>query len=264
MAKSNVAQFATELGLPVTLLLEQLKAAGIAKEQESDPISEKDKAKLLEHLRQAHGAEKPAKKITLIRRETTEIKKADSSGRARTIQVEVRKRRVVAPTAAAEAAAQAAPAPVETVAPPKKGKAAKVVNEKELATREEEARLQAELATRQAVEVQAKQERGKRKTTKKAVEPEPQPVAAVAIKVEEVAPVAAAPVVNLAEGTLHKPASKPGDKIVKPGKKPKPEAKNSPWDEKGHKKRTPVKAGEKTGVWTTPVRAPRHQARRRT
>ena len=257
MAKSNVAQFATELGLPVTLLLEQLKAAGIAKEEESDPLTEKDKAKLLEHLRQAHGAEKPAKKITLIRRETTEIKKADSSGRARTIQVEVRKRRVVAPIAAAEAAA-APVAPVEAVAAPKKGKAAKVVNEQELATREEEARLHVELATRQAAEVQAKQERSKRKTTKTAVEPEPQPAAAVAIKVEEAAPVAAVPVVNLAEGTLHKPAPKPGDKIVKPSKKPKLEAKNSPWDEKGHKKRTPVKTGEKTGVWTTPVRAPRH------
>jgi translation initiation factor IF-2 len=258
MGKMNVAQFATDLGLPVALLLEQLKAAGISKEQESDPLSEKDKAKLLEHLRQAHGAEKPAKKITLIRRETSEIKKADSSGRARTIQVEVRKRRVVAPTAAAEAAAAAA-APVEAVtAPTKKGKTAKVVNEQELATREEEARLQAELATRQAAEVQAKQERSKRKTTKKVAESEPQPTAAVTVKVEEAAPVAAAPVVNLAEGTLHKPAAKPGDKISKPGKKPKSEAKNSPWDEKGHKKRTPLKTGEKTGVWTTPVRAPRH------
>jgi translation initiation factor IF-2 len=255
MAKLNVAQFATDLGLPVTLLLEQLKAAGIAKEQESDPMSEKDKAKLLEHLRQAHGAEKPAKKITLIRRETTEIKKADSSGRARTIQVEVRKRRVVAPTAAAEAAA-APVAPIEAAAP-KKDKA-KVVNEQELATREEEARLQAELASRQAAEVQAKQERSKRKTTKKAAEPEPAAAPAMAIKVEEAVPVAAAPVVNLAEGTLHKPAAKPGDKIAKPGKKPKSEAKASPWDEKGHKKRAPLKTGEKTGVWTTPVRAPRH------
>ena len=98
MGKLNVAQFATELGLPVALLLEQLQAADISKDQEYDPISEKDKAKLLEHLRQAHGAEKPAKKITLNRRETTEIKKADSAGRARTIQVEVRKRRVSAPT----------------------------------------------------------------------------------------------------------------------------------------------------------------------
>src|SRR5450756_362738 len=131
MGKLNVAQFATELGLPVALLLEQLNAAGIPKDQESDPVSEKDKTKLLDHLRQAHGGEKPAKKISLVRRETTEIKKADSSGRARTIQVEVRKRRVVAPAAAAEAAAPVAPA-----AAPKKGKAAKVVNEQELATRE--------------------------------------------------------------------------------------------------------------------------------
>jgi len=255
MAKLNVAQFATELGLPVALLLEQLKAAGIAKDEESSPLTEKDKAKLLEHLRQSHGAEKPAKKITLIRRETTEIKKADSSGRARTIQVEVRKRRVVAPTAATEAAT-ATVAPAETAAPPKKGKAAKVVGEQELATREAEARLNAELATRQAAEVQAKQERSKRKTTKKAAEPEPA-AAPASTKVEEAVP-AAAPVVNLAEGTLHKPAAKPGEKVSKPGKKPKSEAKNSPWDEKGHKKRTPMKTGEKTGVWTTPVRAPRH------
>ena len=248
MAKLNVAQFAAELGLPVAMLLEQLKAAGIAKEEESSALTEKDKAKLLEHLRQAHGAEKPSKKITLIRRETTEIKKADSSGRARTIQVEVRKRRVVAPAAAAEAAASVA---AEAVAPPKKGKAAKVLNEQDLAAREEEARLQAELAARQAAEVQAKQERSKRKSTKKAAEPEPAP--AVAAKAEE-----AAPAVNLAEGTLHKPAPKPGEKIAKPGKKSKSEAKNSPWDEKGHRKRTPLKTGEKSGVWTTPVRAPRH------
>jgi len=256
MGKLNVAEFATELGLPVALLLEQLKAAGIAKVQESDSMSEKDKAKLLEHLRQAHGAEKPNKKITLIRRETTEIKKADSSGRARTIQVEVRKRRVVAPNAAAEAAA----APVEAVVPePKKEMAAKVVDEHELASREEEARLQAELSSRQAAEVQAKQERSKRKASKKTAEPELPPVVAEVAKVEQAAPVVAvATAANLAEGTLHKPAPKPGDKIAKPSKKPKPEVKSSPWDEKGHKKRTPVKTGEKPGVWTTPVRAPRH------
>ena len=253
MGKLNVTQFATELGLPVTLLLEQLKAAGVSKEQESDLVSEKDKAQLLEHLRQAHGADKPAKKITLTRRETTEIKKSDSSGRARTIQVEVRKRRVVAPTAVAETVA-----PVETAAP--KAEPTKVLGEQELAAREQEARLQTELAERQAAEVQAKQERSKRKTTKAA-----EPVAQPDKKIEEAVPavVAAQPVAPaavLAEGTLHKPALKPGDKVVRPSKKPKPEAKasTSPWDEKGHKKRTPVKAGDKPGVWSTPVRAPRH------
>ena len=40
MAKMNVALFAGELGLPVELLLEQLHAAGVAKQKETDPISE--------------------------------------------------------------------------------------------------------------------------------------------------------------------------------------------------------------------------------
>ena len=103
MGKMNVAQFAGELGLPVGLLLEQLQAAGVAKQQESDSISEQDKAQLLEHLHSAHGnGSEKNKKITLTRRETTEIKKADSTGRARTIQVEVRKKRVVAPITAAQ------------------------------------------------------------------------------------------------------------------------------------------------------------------
>jgi len=249
MGKINVEQFATELGLPVPLLLEQLKAAGLTKENESDPVSEKDKAKLLEHLRQAHGAEKPAKKITLIRRETTEIKKSDSAGRARTIQVEVRKRRVVAPTPTAEVAPAAAP---------KKGKTAKIVDETEQASREEDARLQAELAARQAAEIQAKQERAKRKT--KVAEPEPEPVA-VAVpdekKPDEKAAEGVAPTTDVVEGTLHKPTPKPGDKIAKP-KKAKAVDKNSPWDEKGHKKRTPMNTGDKKPIWSTPVRAPRH------
>ena len=102
-----------------------------------------------------------------------------------------------------------------------------------LATREEEARLHTELAMRQAADAQAKQERSKRKTTKKADEPELPPVVAEVAKVEQTAPVAAAPAANLAEGTLHKPTPKPGDKIAKPSKKPKPEVKSSPWDGKG-------------------------------
>lgn len=256
MGKLNVAQFATELGLPVALLLEQLKASGVNKEQDSDSLTEKDKAQLLAHLRQAHGEDKPAKKITLIRRETTEIKKADSTGRARTIQVEVRKRRVVAPTGASEAVAP--PVPVESVVLSAKGKDTQLLNVQELAARELEASSQTELAARQAAEVQAKLARSKRKAAPAVVEP----VAPEVVKTEEVIAVAvpaAVPVVaNLAEGTLHKPTPKPGDKVIKPAKKPKPEVKASPWDDKGHKKRTPVKAGEKTGAWATPVRAPRH------
>ena len=259
MAKMNVAQFAGELGLPVGLLLEQLQAAGVAKQQEADTISEQDKAQLLEHLRSAHGGGSAKNKITLTRRETTEIKKSDSTGRARTIQVEVRKKRVVAPLAPAAVAGptEAEQATVETKmahVAEKAPAAKKMVGEQELALREEESRGQAELAARQAAEVQAKKERSKRKTA-----PPVEPVAeapAVAAEIKSEAPVAeAAPAAKpgLAEGTLHKPTPKPGDKVSRPvakkGVKTAPD-KNSPWNEAGHKKRTPTTADVRPGGWT--------------
>jgi translation initiation factor IF-2 len=96
MALSTVAQFAAELGLPTTLLIEQLKSAGVNKTSVDDFLEEGDKAALLDYLRKEHGAgTAPKGKITLTRKQNTEIKKLDSSGKARTIQVEVRKKRVL-------------------------------------------------------------------------------------------------------------------------------------------------------------------------
>ncbi len=93
MAKSNVAQFAEELKLTVPRLIEQLKAAGVNKKAAEDPVTEQDKTRLLDYLREVHGNKEEKKKITLTRKQTTEIKRADSTGKARTIQVEVRKKR---------------------------------------------------------------------------------------------------------------------------------------------------------------------------
>ena len=287
MGKMNVAQFAAELGLPVELLLEQLQAAGVAKKQEIDPVSEKDKAKLLEHLRTAHGSN--TGKITLTRRETSSIKKTDSTGKARTIQVEVRKKRVVAPPAAVEVPVSPKeskpvekPVATEVVAPiaepvaeektatakaTKKTKTAPA-NEEKLTAREIDARNQAELAARQAAEVQAKQERSKRKAaTFQVVEPVvevkpvevPVPEKTAKEKLEE--PKAKT---DLQEGTLHRPAPKPGDKIIKPAVKKveKEFDKASPWDQAGHKKRTPSKTVDsRAGISNRlggPIRAPRH------
>ncbi len=93
MASNNVAQFATELKMPADLLLTQLRSAGVEKSSTSDPLSKDDKDKLLDHLRRTHGAaaDTEKKKITVTRKETTEIKQADATGKSRTIQVEVRK-----------------------------------------------------------------------------------------------------------------------------------------------------------------------------
>ncbi len=242
MGKMNVAQFAGELGLPVELLLEQLKSAGVDKKADSDAISEQDKAKLLEHLRNAHGGASKGK-ITVTRRETTAIKKTDSTGKARSIQVEVRKKRTIAaptaqteekPAPVVEVVAETAPAPVVKPAPVR---AKGVLDEQQMKAREEEARLQAELASRQAAEIEAKQARSKRKSSVEEPKPEPKPEPVVEVKAEVVAPVVPA---EKQEGTLHKPTLKPGDKVSKPAKKvDKAPAKDSPWDEAGHKKRPP-------------------------
>ncbi|MEY8689288.1 MAG: translation initiation factor IF-2 associated domain-containing protein, partial [Leptothrix sp. (in: b-proteobacteria)] len=96
MAVTTVAQFAAELNRPASTLLEQLQSAGVRKSSLSDPLNEADKERLLAYLRTSHGTAGGAdrKKITLTKKSTSEIKQADASGKARTIQVEVRKKRV--------------------------------------------------------------------------------------------------------------------------------------------------------------------------
>jgi translation initiation factor IF-2 len=152
MASNNVAQFAAELKMPAGVLLEQLQAAGVQKATEDDSLSESDKARLLDHLRKSHGSsDSDKRKITLTRRHTSEIKQSDATGKARTIQVEVRKKRVFVKrdepadaTAAAEAALTQAAADAEAA---------------ELQRREEEARREAELLEKQSQELRERQER---------------------------------------------------------------------------------------------------------
>ena len=150
MASNNVAQFATELKMPADLLLTQLRSAGVEKSSTSDPLSKDDKDKLLDHLRRTHGAaaDTEKKKITVTRKETTEIKQADATGKSRTIQVEVRKKRTFVQRD------EAAPVAAEPVAP-----AAPVIDPADVARREEEARKQAELIARQEADLREKQER---------------------------------------------------------------------------------------------------------
>ena len=83
MTATTVSQFAVELKMPASALLEQLGKAGVGKQTSNDLLTDQDKAKLLDYLRRAHGDESKAK-ITLTRKETSEIKATDSHGRART------------------------------------------------------------------------------------------------------------------------------------------------------------------------------------
>jgi translation initiation factor IF-2 len=142
MAVTTVAQFATQLGRPTTALLEQLQSAGVAKQSPDDALTEADKERLLDFLRAAHGTTGAAerKKITIVKKTSTEIKQADASGRARTIQVEVRKKRVFVKR-------DDASAPEEAVGPS--------AEDLDLIRREEEARAQAEAIRVQEEELAA-------------------------------------------------------------------------------------------------------------
>ncbi|MBA3623433.1 MAG: translation initiation factor IF-2 [Methylibium sp.] len=146
MAVTTVAQLAAELNRPAATLLEQLHSAGVAKASTDDALTEADKERLLDYLRTAHGTgSSERKKITLTKKSTTEIKQADASGKARTIQVEVRKKRTFIKRD------DAPPVPIEEAAPSEP-----VIDEAELQKREEEANRQAELLRRQEEEMAEK------------------------------------------------------------------------------------------------------------
>ncbi|MBK7767211.1 MAG: translation initiation factor IF-2 [Sulfuritalea sp.] len=118
MAFMTVSQFATELKMPAPALLEQLAKAGVSKQAFNDTLSEQDKTRLLDYLRKSHGDAVPKAKITLTRKQTSEIRASDSTGKARTIQVEVRKKRVFVKRDPSELAAEAAAeVPAESPAP---------------------------------------------------------------------------------------------------------------------------------------------------
>jgi len=143
MAVTTVAQLAAELNRSATALLEQLQSAGVSKASTADTLTDSDKERLLDHLRSAHGTSAgERKKITLTRKSTSEIKQADASGKARTIQVEVRKKRTFVKRDDTPAMAEVPPTPA--------------IDEAELERRELEAQAQAELLRRQEAELEEK------------------------------------------------------------------------------------------------------------
>jgi translation initiation factor IF-2 len=272
MGQTSVLQFASELGLPAELLLEQLKSAGVSKVASSDQLSEQDKTLLLDYLRKEHGAQEPKNKITLVRKQNTEIKKTDSSGKARTIQVEVRKKRVVVRTdETAEAAVPSVQAveeiplvtepevidvlevneEVTLVAEAQEPLVAEVIEEISEAVEEapkavksvkpsllstEQIAQRANEAKRHAtlMAMQMEDVRKKQELTQKRLDDEAQ-------KATE----AAAAAKKLSEGTLHKPAPKEGakteDKAAKKGNK------NKEWADAENKKRG-IKTRGDTGM----------------
>ena len=90
MADVTVKQLAADIDAPVDRLLRQIVEAGLKARSEADSVTSDEKQQLLTYLRKNHGeSEAEPKKITLKRKTTTTLK----AGRAKTVNVEVRKRR---------------------------------------------------------------------------------------------------------------------------------------------------------------------------
>ncbi len=288
MAQITVEQFAGELKLPTALLLEQLKSAGVNKSNANDLMSETDKAALLEHLRKEHGTLAPKNKITLTRKSSTEIKKTDNTGRARTIQVEVRKKRVIEqrdeliapvelpaevpviePEVEEKAIVEQISEVVETVEAAETHKTDEAVSEPvvdvepivaktisrkdllgadEIALREQEAKRHSKLAA-----MQAEDKRRKEELAQKRLEEEAKRLAE--------AEAAKAKAAKLSEGTLHKPAAKEG--VAKPAAKDAKKGKgnNKEWTDAENKKRGIKTRGDTTlgkAGWRAPKGKNRH------
>ena len=143
MSITTVAEFAVELKKSPETLLEQLHSAGVVKDAASDVLTEGDKQKLLSFLQASRGSMAGAdrKKITLVKKSTSEIKQADATGKARTIQVEVRKKRTFVKR----------DEPVETTAVDE----AAAAEQRDLVRREELARREVELLSQQGQELDA-------------------------------------------------------------------------------------------------------------
>ncbi|TSA17746.1 MAG: translation initiation factor IF-2, partial [Betaproteobacteria bacterium] len=245
MAQTSVTQFAGELKVQPSVLLEQLKAAGVHKDQAEDTLSEQDKTRLLEYLRKAHGATEAKSKITLTRKQTSEIKKSDSTGKSRTIQVEVKKKRVFVKRDAATEAPVDVPVIEAKPAPPVR---TSPVDAQQLELREQEQKRQSALIARQSEELREKQEREKkladvRETDEKRAQEAPAKPGA-----EQAPPT---------DGTLHKPKV---DETAKGDKKSPKKKTTTIWKDETAKRRTIKTRGDVGGAsgWHTPKGA-RHK-----
>ncbi|MCP5416642.1 MAG: translation initiation factor IF-2 [Chromatiaceae bacterium] len=109
MSDITVKQLADDVGIPVDLLLSQLRRASLPKSGAEDIITDDEKRKLLAHLQESHGKSQSTalggpKKITLKRKTVTELRQPAATGRstgrgplargaAKTVSVEVRRKK---------------------------------------------------------------------------------------------------------------------------------------------------------------------------
>ena len=106
MSEVTVAKLAETVGTPVEKLLEQMKSAGLSMTGADDVVSDEQKQTLLAYLKQSHGEKEGGepRRITLKRSKRSSLKVTGSTGKAKTVTVEVRKKRTYVKKGGAETA----------------------------------------------------------------------------------------------------------------------------------------------------------------
>ena len=186
MADITVAELAKEIGTPVERLVSQLADSGVSKSA-TDVISQDEKENLLGYLKKQHGDDSSAKpsKLTLNRKTKSTLTMGHGS-KAKSVNVEVRKKRTyvkrseveeqqLAEAAAKEEAEAAAKAEAEA-----KAKAELAAKEAENARAVAVAKAEAEAERKAAAKAEAA-EKAKQAASEKAKNIEKAP----AVKVEE-------------------------------------------------------------------------------
>ena len=209
---TTVAEFAAELNKSPATLIEQLTSAGVAKSQASDPLSESDKQKLLGYLQASHGTvAADRKKITLVKKSTSEIKQADSTGKARTIQVEVRKKRTFVRREDEDDRPGEVARPDTALAPQ-----AQDAEDAELVRREDEANRSADLLRQQEEELSEKRRLRDEQATQEAAREQEREAAAQRLEAQAQAEAQAAAQAAIAVAEAAKRAKPTIGKIFKP------------------------------------------------
>ena len=117
MAETTIKAFATQIGVSPERLVTQLETAGVISKGVDDSLTDDEKMTLLGYLRTHHGGgESGTKKITLKQKSVSQIKQSTRTGPARTVQVEVRKKRTFIKRSTIEEEVAAAAAQTEVVA----------------------------------------------------------------------------------------------------------------------------------------------------
>lgn len=140
MADVSLEKLSQDVGTPVEKLISQFAEAGITKAA-SDMVTESEKKELLEFLSKAHGGEgAEPRKMTLQRKTKSTLSINSGSGKAKNVQVEVRKKRTFVKRS------------------PEELKAIAEAEEQAKREAEEQARLAAEARAKREAEEKAKRE----------------------------------------------------------------------------------------------------------